>query len=248
VRRTPIWSLPRRWSAARPRRTLWALVGGARTPGCCGQVEEAAISRERQRLIRDLHDAVNQIHAVGLIAEVLPRIYERNPEQGRQRLEELGALTQEVSAQMQALILELQPAVLADAALPDLLRQLGQSAYRRARIPVKVEVDEHWVALPVEVREASYHVAREALNNVARHSGANKGGLALVCPETGVRLIIEDDGVGFDPGDTGPGRLGFRIMREQAASLGATLDVHSAPGKGTRIVMSWSPPAGPPSR
>jgi nitrate/nitrite-specific signal transduction histidine kinase len=208
--------------------------------------DELAASRERQRLARDLHDAVSQtLFSVSLIAEVLPRIYERNQAEGRQRLEELRTLTRGALAEMRTLLLELRPTALAEAPLPDLLRQLGEAAVGRARIPVEVEVDGGCVALPTDVRIALYYVTQEALNNVAKHSRASRARVELTCGQAGVRLLIEDDGTGFDPAESGAGQLGLGIMRERAESFGGTLDVRSAPGLGTKVLVTWSPTATP---
>ena len=138
------------------------------------QASELAASHERQRLARDLHDAVSQtLFSVSLIAEVLPRIYARDPDQGAQRLEELRQLTRGALAEMRTLLLELRPAALAEANLPDLLKQLGEAVTGRARIPVEV-VSEGSPELPSDVRLAFYRIAQEALNNVAKHSGASR--------------------------------------------------------------------------
>jgi signal transduction histidine kinase len=207
-------------------------------------LRELAAARERQRLARDLHDAVSQtLFSVSLIAEVLPRIYERNPEEGQRQLEELRVLTRGALAEMRTLLLELRPAALADAQLPDLLRQLSEAVVGRARIPVEVETDEGCSAIPSEVRVALYYIAHEALNNVAKHSGATKARVELTCQDTGVRLSIEDDGRGFDPASSGQGQLGLGIMRERAESFGGTLEVRTAPAQGTRIIVTWSPAA-----
>lgn len=205
---------------------------------------ELAAAQERQRLARDLHDAVSQtLFSVSLIAEVLPRIYERDPEQGRQRLEELRQLTRGALAEMRTLLLELRPAALAEANLPDLLKQLGEAVVGRARVPVEVHT-EGGIELPTDARVALYRIAQEALNNVAKHSGATKARVTLACEEHHVRLTIEDDGTGFDPAAAGAGQLGLGIMRERAEAAGAELDVWSAPGEGTKVRVSW-PPQGP---
>ena len=144
--------------------------------------EESAAAAERNRLARDLHDAVSQtLFSVSLIAEVLPRIYARDPLQGAQRLDELRQLTRGALAEMRTLLLELRPAALAEAKLPDLLKQLGEAVTGRSRIPVEVvtEVSEE---LPTDVRLAFYRIAQEALNNVVKHSHANKAKVSLVSP------------------------------------------------------------------
>jgi signal transduction histidine kinase len=114
---------------------------------------ELAADRERQRLARDLHDAVSQtLFSVSLIAEALPRIFERDPEQGQRRLEELRELTRRALAEMRTLLLELRPATLAEADLPGLLKQLAEAVVGRARIPVELQIEENCIELPAVAR------------------------------------------------------------------------------------------------
>ena len=205
--------------------------------------EESAAAAERNRLARDLHDAVSQtLFSVSLIAEVLPRIYARDPVQGAQRLDELRQLTRGALAEMRTLLLELRPASLAEAKLPDLLKQLGEAVTGRSRIAVEVVTDVS-EELPTDVRLAFYRIAQEALNNVVKHSHANKAKVSLVSPAgrpDDAHLVVEDDGVGFDPA-AGGGQLGLGIMRERAESVKAHLLVCAAPGEGTKVAVTWSP-------
>jgi len=217
------------------------------------QTERAAAAAERSRLARDLHDAVTQtLFSASLIAEVLPRIWERNPDEGRRRLEELRQLTRGALAEMRTLLLELRPAALVDAALSDLLRQLAESITGRARVPVAVEVEGE-CDLPPEAKVALYRIAQEALNNVAKHAGASQAAVGLRCAPPfppdfggerggawGVELRISDDGRGFDPESIPPESLGLGIMRERAAAVGATLMVESEIGGGTEVVVVWT--------
>ena len=201
---------------------------------------ELAAGQERQRLARDLHDAVSQtLFSVSLIAEVLPRIYERDADQGRQRLEELRQLTRGALAEMRTLLLELRPAALEEANLPDLLKQLAEAVIGRSRIPVDVQT-ELCLELPVAVRTAYYRIAQEALNNTAKHSGATRASVRLICGDY-LELVVQDDGSGFDPAARS-GRLGLGIMHERAESIGAELRVDSAPGQGTTVSVSWRTP------
>ncbi len=106
------------------------------------QIKEKTALEERTRLARDLHDAVSQtLFSTSLIAEVLPRVWERNKEDGLKKLEEVRQLTRGALAEMRTLLFELRPAALADADLNDLLRQLAESVIGRARVPVTLEVD-----------------------------------------------------------------------------------------------------------
>lgn len=207
---------------------------------------ELAATHERQRLARDLHDAVSQtLFSVSLIAEVLPRIYERDSEQGAQRLEELRVLTRGALAEMRTLLLELRPAALAEANLPDLLRQLSEGTFGRARIPVEVDIDGGCEAMTPQARVALYRIAQEALNNVAKHSGASRARLALACEGGSVQLVVTDDGSGFDINGLTGGQLGLGIMRERAETIGATLSVSSVPGEGTTVSVTWTPAEAP---
>ena len=218
-----------------------------------GSLNELAASKERQRLARDLHDAVSQtLFSVSIIAEVLPRIYEKDARQGKAKLEELRQLTRGALAEMRMLLLELRPATLADTSLPDLLRQLSAAVIGRARIEIDVCL-EATVEAPPHVAVALYRIAQEALNNVAKHSGAKRAEVQLLdWPEDddvtdgstsgrGLQLVVRDDGRGFDVQNAGAGRLGLVIMAERAESIAAWLEIESRRGHGTTVQVTWRP-------
>ncbi len=203
------------------------------------RAEQSAVVAERNRLARDLHDAVTQtLFSASLIAEVLPRLWERNPEEGRRRLKELRELTRGALAEMRTLLLELRPAAFVDADLGDLLRQLAESITGRARVPVAVEVEGER-PFPPEVKVALYRIAQEALNNVARHAGASRARVSLRSRPEGVKLCIRDDGCGFDPEGISPDSLGLGIMKERAETIGATLRIESQVDQGTQVTVIW---------
>jgi PAS domain S-box-containing protein len=208
------------------------------------RVSEQAIAAERNRLARDLHDAVSQtLFSTSLIAEVLPRLWERNPIEGRRRLEEVRQLTRGALAEMRTLLLELRPAALVEADLGDLLRQLGEATAGRARVQVEVEV-ERTCALCADVKVALYRIAQEALNNVAKHASANRALVSLRCEEDKVALRVCDDGCGFDTCSVPSDRFGLSNMRERAEAVGAVLAVESEIGKGTEVRAIWMPDQG----
>jgi PAS domain S-box-containing protein len=206
------------------------------------QVAQSAVAVERSRLARDLHDAVTQtLFSASLIAEVLPRIWERNPQEGKRRLAELRELTRGALAEMRTLLLELRPSALVEAQLSDLLRQLGESITGRARVPVSVTVKGD-CQVPVEVKVALYRIAQEAVNNVAKHAQASQATVYLNCDPDRVELAVRDNGCGFDLTDTPPDHLGLGIMRERAEDVGATLEIESQAGSGTQVRVSWENP------
>lgn len=204
------------------------------------QAQTLATLQERQRLAQNLHDAVNQsLFSASLIAEVLPRLWERNPGEGRQSLEDLRRLTRGAMAEMRSLLVELRPLVLTDSDLGDLLRQLGDALTGRTNIPVTVTVTGQGT-LPAEVQVSLYRLGQEALNNIAKHAQASQVAINLQYATGSVELHIRDDGRGFDPTQIPSGHYGLSIMRERAKAIGAALSVASQPGHGTDIAIHWA--------
>jgi PAS domain S-box-containing protein len=205
------------------------------------QAEQAAITAERSRLARDLHDAVTQtLFSASLIAEVLPRLWERSPEEGRRRLEELRQLTRGALAEMRTLLLELRPAALIEAEMNELFRHLTDAFNGRARIPVILNVSGN-CALPPEVKVALYRIAQEALNNITKHAGASQATIELGCQPGQVNLTVQDDGRGFDITKIPPEHMGLGIMKERAESIGAKLSITSDIDRGTQVKLVWQP-------
>jgi signal transduction histidine kinase len=204
------------------------------------RAELAAVEAERTRLARDLHDSVTQtLFSAGLIADVLPGLWTRSPEEGGRRLDELQRLIKAALAEMRMLLVELRPASLTEAGLGELLRQLCDATGGRAHIPVELDVHGQRV-LPPDVQVALYRIAQEAMNNVARHANATRAQVVLRLGPESADLMVIDDGVGFDAsGPIRPEHLGLRIMRERAEATGAHVAVHSRPGHGTQVLASW---------
>jgi two-component system nitrate/nitrite sensor histidine kinase NarX len=203
------------------------------------RAQAIAVLEERQRLARNLHDAVNQsLFSAGLIAEVLPRLWDRDQELARKSLEDLRRLTRGAMAEMRALLAELRPATLSDADLGDLLRLLGNAFTGRTNIPATVTAAGQGV-LPAEVQVAIYRVCQEALNNVAKHSRAGSVEIDLKQEDALIELSIRDDGQGFDPGLSPSGHYGLSMMQERAEAAGAFLSITSRPGQGTEITIRW---------
>ena len=204
------------------------------------QAQDFAVLEERQRLAHNLHDAINQsLFSAGLIAEVLPRLWERDQEEARRSLEDLRRLTRGAMAEMRALLAELRPSTLTDAELGDLLRLLGNSFTGRTNVPARVTVVGQGV-LPANVQVAIYRICQEALNNILKHAKANQVEISLQHEENAIELRIRDNGHGFDPEQTPSGHYGLSIMRERAEGVGAQLSIVSRPGRGTELIIHWT--------
>jgi PAS domain S-box-containing protein len=199
------------------------------------KAKEEAAAAERSRLARDLHDAVSQtLFSASLISEVLPRIWEKDQQEGRRRLEEVRQLTRGALAEMRTLLFELRPAALADAEFSYLLHQLAESVTGRTRMPVNVRI-EGQCDFPAETKVALYRIAQEALNNVVKHAVASQANIEVSCQSDLTEVSISDNGRGFDMASVRPESLGLGIMRDRARGIGAELIVQSHVGAGSKI-------------
>jgi PAS domain S-box-containing protein len=199
--------------------------------------KEEAAAAERTRLAHDLHDAVSQtMFSASIIADVLPRIWDKNPEEGRKRLEEIRQLTRGALAEMRTLLFELRPSALVDAELSYLMHQLAESITGRSRIPVEVFVEGECDVRP-ETKVALYRITQEALNNMVKHANATKALVNLRCKPDEISLIVSDNGKGFDITKVHPESLGLGIMRDRVKGISGELSISSEPGAGTEVVV-----------
>jgi signal transduction histidine kinase len=131
--------------------------------------------------------------------------------------------------------------------LSDLLRQLSESIIGRARVPITLEVEGDCL-VPTDVKIALYRIAQEALNNIAKHSGASRAQITLHCQPHQVSMNIIDNGHGFDINQVAPGSFGLGNMQERANHIGALLKIESKAGEGTEITVDWHDNAGEVSK
>jgi signal transduction histidine kinase len=204
------------------------------------QTQEQATIEERNRLARDLHDAVTQtIYSAALIAEALPQIWERSPDEGQRNLIKLRQLVRGALAEMRALLFELRPAALETVDLELLLRQQCDALTGRTRVPINLTV-EGQAELPPEVKIALYRITQEAFNNIAKHAQADRVKVTLQQAADEVILTIEDNGRGFEVSAIPAERMGIQFMRERAGNIDASLEVRSQPAQGTHLAVAWS--------
>lgn len=199
-----------------------------------------AAIQERQRLARDLHDAVSQtLFSASVIAEALPRLWERSPDKVWPRLQQLHTLARGALAEMRNLLLELRPEALMDINFDDLLHQLVEGVVGRSHVDVSLHINME-EALPPEYHEALYYITVEALNNIVKHAHARQAAIKFTSNAEGGTLRIDDDGDGFDLQQTSPTSLGLDIMQERAERIEADLEIKSAEGEGTQVVVKWA--------
>jgi PAS domain S-box-containing protein len=202
------------------------------------RVSELATAEERQRLARELHDAINQtLWTASLTAESLLRDVEEGSE-FHHRVNRLRQLTRGALAEMRALLLEMRPSELAEISLDELLDYLLAALDCRRQLDVTAKLDA--VVLEPAAHHTFYRIAQQALANVAQHAQATSLEVRLT-EGPPAELCITDDGSGFDPESSAARPIGLAIMRERAASVGAQLSVETQPGEGTTIRLTLDP-------
>jgi signal transduction histidine kinase len=205
---------------------------------------ELAITRERNRLARELHDAVSQkLFALRLTSEAASALLDKDPARARGELEQVAALAREAVEELRSVVVELRPAELEEDGLAVTLRKHAEvldRVHQASGGPRVVFEGRDVMALPPTHEAVLLRVAQEALHNALRHAEAKTVTIRLTEHSTkcgGVVLEVVDDGVGFDPAAVRrAGRsLGMVSMRDRAKSVRGRLDVTSAPGQGTAI-------------
>ncbi len=207
------------------------------------QARDAAVFAERSRIARDLHDGVSQsLFASTVIAGTLNKTIDREPVQAREQLQELQKLNRRAMSEMRMMLYELQPEALQRLPLRELIQSAVDAAV--AAMPAKFDVQLQTSAEPpADVRAGFYRIAQEALNNVVKHSQAASVQVELNCPAPDRCLLrIADDGAGDLHNK--PGHFGLDNMRKRADSMGASIDIQSAAGKGVEITVVWQPETG----
>ncbi len=194
---------------------------------------QTTLLQERQRLSRELHDAVLQsLYGLAMLADAGAAQPEHDPISTFARIRDVA---RQAIQEMRLFIYQLQPIELEKGLVAALHHRLAAVEGRvglGARLVVEDDVP---LALPMPVRYALYQVAQEALNNILRHAHATQVTLHLEYRDGQHILEIQDDGCGFDPQSPGVGGMGLDNMRQRLAEIGGRLDITSAPGQGTTI-------------
>ena len=196
---------------------------------------DEAANEERRHLARELHDSVSQaIYSVVLTAHAAQKHLPAEATRSSQALDAVIELAEAALAEMRALIFELRPEMLENEGLIVALATQAASLQARYNIDVETELCDE-PGLPIEIKEALYRIAREALHNIVKHARASHISLSMCCTGTEIALELVDDGVGFEVNGSFPGHLGLKSMRERAQRLHGSLAIESAPDQGARI-------------
>lgn len=203
------------------------------------QTQELAAVQERHRLARELHDSVSQtLFTARNMAESALRRWDKDPVRARKLTEEVYDLTMTALAEMRILLLELRPSSLTHVTLKQLFEQYLMPISTRQGFKLNLAIDDIPM-LPPDVQIALYRIVQESLNNIDKHARARQVTVRVEDAQDRIILQIIDDGEGFDLATVSGTSLGLNIMRERAESIGASLDIITQPGYGTRVVVKW---------
>lgn len=201
------------------------------------RVEQIAISEERNRLARELHDSVTQsLYSLTLLAEGWRRLANvGKPVDFNEALTELGNISQQALREMRLLVYELRPPILEQEGLARALQERLNVVEKRAGIKTRLWV-EGSLSLAQGVENCLFGVAQEALNNALKHAAASSVEVSIKLTPALVCLEIKDNGQGFEPTLLAERQgVGMSSMRERVVKLKGTLHIDSRPGQGTTV-------------
>lgn len=195
----------------------------------------SAITEERQRLARELHDAVSQqLFAISMTATATGRTLKRDIAKAERQIALIEEMASVAQSEMRALLLHLRPVHLEGKGFAEGVRELLEELKAKVPIQIQLQIDES-ITLVKGVEDHLFRIVQEALSNTLRHSKATKLEVKLQKRDEFVRLYLHDDGVGFDLDEKKHTSYGIVSMKERVTELGGTMHLLTAPGKGTKI-------------
>jgi signal transduction histidine kinase len=209
-------------------------------------LEQLAVSRERNRLARELHDTLaHTLSGVSVQLEAVRTLWDKRPEEARQLLQQALLDTRDGLTNTRRALEDLRAEPLEDLGLRLALENLTRAFAERTQIETTFAMAESLSghSLSAAVQNCLYRTLQEALSNIDRHAAASQVSVRLTeknqADVRNLALHIEDNGRGFDCcGNPEEGHFGLRGMRERAEILGGSLHIDSQPGKGTRLTLS----------
>jgi signal transduction histidine kinase len=199
--------------------------------------QEMAVSEERNRLARDLHDSAKQeALAASFHLGTALTLFERDPASAKSHLTEADNLVDSVRVELTDLIHELRPPSMNGGNFDETINEYIIEWAHQTGIEATLKVEE-FIDLSLEIKQTIYRIMQEALANVTKHSSADRVDITLRCGQNSVEFCLSDDGVGFDSQQHYDG-MGLDSMRERVESLNGDFSIQSEPGQGTKICIT----------
>lgn len=211
------------------------------------EIGRLAIVEERQRISQDLHDSIIQsLYGISLSLEDLPEIITEDQAEGAARADRAIDGIHATIRDIRNFIMGLQPELLIDADLGAGIETLAAEFRANTLIDLELTIDPQLPELPRELAGHVLAITREALSNIARHSNATRAMIELSTADDALRLVIGDNGQGFDvDAARSPRQRGLGNLRARAEAVGGRLDLTSEEGAGTQVTAKLPITASP---
>lgn len=196
----------------------------------------AAQEEERKRVARELHDSTGQ-SLTSLLVGLQNLKNASEPAEITQRIEELRAVTSATLDEVRNLAWQLRPSALDDLGLSSALENYIGEYRKRYGLSIDFVANGLTERLPLEMETSIYRIVQEGLTNIARHAEANHVSVMIDRRQDTLRIIVEDDGKGFDAKTMRENSLGLQGIRERAALFNGTLTIESQPDQGTSLFI-----------
>ena len=215
-------------------------LANAQLANYASTLEHLAVSRERNRVARELHDTLaHTLTGMTVQLETMKAYWDVDPQATHKLLDQVLDASRSGVQETRRALKALRASPLDDLGLALAIRQLAESAAERARLGLEISVPETLPNLTPEIEQSIYRIAQEAIENAVHHANAQNVHVTFASQEKNLVLEIRDDGKGFDTANHAPqGHYGLAGMTERAALIGGTLEISSQVGKGTRILLT----------
>jgi two-component system sensor histidine kinase DegS len=196
--------------------------------------------QERQRLVRQLHDGPAQsLTNLILQAEICERLFDHDAKRARSELSNLKTAVTSTFQKVRDFMFDLRPMMLDDLGLVPTLKRYVDSAAEKSGVPVSLTVSGNERRFTNYKEMALFRIAQDLLSNVRQHAHATRAQVLLDLSEDAVRIVVEDNGSGFDMNETLSAKkgIGLSTLRERVEMMGGQVQIDSAPGRGTKVSL-----------
>lgn len=202
------------------------------------QARVSAIIEERQRLARELHDAVSQqLFAISMTATAVGRTLEKDFDRAQRQVELIEEMASVAQSEMRALLLHLRPVYLEGKQLAQGLLDLVRELKTKVPMELALEMDEE-LSLGKGIENHLFRIIQEAMSNTLRHAKADKMEIRIHRRGEAVKVFLKDNGIGFQMDEKKQASYGLSTMQERVHEIGGSIQIITAPGKGTRIEIT----------
>lgn len=202
-------------------------------------LEQLTVSRERNRLARELHDILaHTLSGLIIQLEAIKALKDKKPQEAEATLDLALEVARSGLTETRRALKDLRATQLDDLGLKMALENMANSYTLKTGIPIECSIENDLDPLPPNLEQAIYRITQEAIENATRHADASRVWLDFQKTEQAIEVRVKDDGKGFDLNNLSEEeRLGIRGMFERSVTIGGKLNLESRPGKGTAVIF-----------